>query len=141
VKDWVDTMLASLSPRTRLMLAGGLVLGLAALAPLGGLSAASAARWLLGAAALAGLGWWLRRRGAMGPRFALPERLRVISRAGLSPRCGLALVELDGRGFLVAFGDSFAEIRESPASVRAVARARRPATRWHGLPARKGVGR
>lgn len=134
-------MLASLSPRARLLLAGGLVLGLAALAPLGGLSAASAARWLLGAAALAGFGWWMRRRGSMGPRFALPERLRVISRTGLSPRCGLALVELDGRSFLVAFGDSFAEIREAPSPVRAVAQAGRSARRWHGLPVRKQVAR
>jgi hypothetical protein len=137
----MDAMLASLSPRPRLLLACGLVLGLAALAPLGGLSAASTARWLLGAAALAGLGWWLRRRGATGPRFALPERLQVISRTGLSPCCGLALVEVDGRGFLVAFGDSFAEIREAPMPVRAEAQARRPAPRWHGLPARKAVAR
>ncbi len=132
-------MRSPLSPRTRLLLAGGLVLGLAALAPLGGLSAASAARWLLGAVALAGLGWWLRRRGALGPRFALPERLHVVSRAGLSPRCGLALVEVDGRGFLVAFGDSFAEIRAAPVPVRVGAQARRPAPRRRAVQGRKAV--
>jgi hypothetical protein len=107
-------MLASLSPRKRLLLASGLILGLAALAPLGGLSGAGAARWLLGAVALAGLGGWLWRRGSASPRFTLPERLKVVSRAGLSQRCGIALVEVDGRGFLVAFGDSFAEIRPAP---------------------------
>ena len=107
-------MLASLSPRRRLLLASGLLLGLAALAPLGGLSAPGAARWLLGAGALAGLGWWLWHRGSASPRFTLPERLRVVSRAGLSQRCGIALVEADGRTFLVAFGDSFAEIRPAP---------------------------
>lgn len=107
-------MLASHSPRRRLLLASGLLLGLAALAPLGGLSAAGGARWLLGAGALVGLGWWLWRRGGASPRFSLPERLRVVSRAGLSQRCGIALVEVDGRSFLVAFGDSFAEIRPAP---------------------------
>lgn len=107
-------MLASLSPRHRLLLASGLILGLAALAPLGGLSAAGVARWLLGAVALGGLGWWLWRRGGESSQFTLPERLKVVSRAGLSQRCGIALVEADGRSFLVAFGDSFAQIHESP---------------------------
>jgi flagellar protein FliO/FliZ len=122
-------MLAALSPRRRLLLAGGLILGLAALAPLGGLSAAGAARWLLGAVALAGLAWWLWRRGGASPRFVLPERLKVVSRAGLSQRCGLALVEADGRSFLVAFGDSFAEIHESPAPKRVPGQARRLSAR------------
>jgi len=118
-------MFASLSPRQRLLLASGLILGLAALAPLGGLSAADAARWLLGAVALSGLGWWLWRRGGAGPRFVLPERLKVVSRAGLSQRCGLALVEADGRSFLVAFGDAFAEIHEAPVSQRVPGQPRR----------------
>lgn len=141
MKERVNVMLASISPRTRLLLACGLALGLAALAPLGGSSAVSAARWLLGAAALAGLGWWLRRHGARGGRFALPERLRVVSRAGLSQRCGLALVEVDGRGFLVAFGDSFAVIREAPEPARAVAQARRPMPRRRSQSTRKGGAR
>lgn len=135
----VEAMLTSLSPRARLSLACGLILGLAALAPLGGFSAVSVARWLLGAAALAGLGWWLKRRGGVGPRFALPERLQVISRTGLSQRCGLALVEVDGRGYLVAFGDSFAEIRETPGPVRAVSRVRGSFPRRHACSPRKEV--
>jgi hypothetical protein len=122
-------MFASLSPRQRLLLASGLILGLAALAPLGGLSAADAARWLLGAVALSGLGWWLWRRGGAGPRFVLPERLKVVSRAGLSQRCGLALVEADGRSFLVAFGDAFAEIHEAPVSQRGPGQPRRLSSR------------
>lgn len=134
-------MLASLSPRHRLLLAGGLLLGLAALAPLGGLSAAGVARWLLGALALAGLGWWLWRRNAAGPRFSLPERLRVVSRTGLSQRCGIALVEADGRSFLVAFGDSFAEIHETPAPRRVPAQARRKAPRRRALVHSKGAVR
>ena len=134
-----------LSPRSRLLVAGALVLGLAALGPFGGVSMTSAARWLLGAVALGGLGWWLRQRGAAGPGLPALERMRVISRTGLSPRCGLALVEVDGRGFLVAFGDSFAEIRETreqeTAFASALAQARRPMPRRR-VPGRgNGVGR
>jgi hypothetical protein len=114
----MKTLLDSASPRTRLLLAGGLVLGLAALAPLGGVPATSVARGLLGAMALAGLGVWLMRRGQAESRFVLAERMRVVSRTGLSPRCGLALVEVDGSRYLVAFGDSFAEIRRARAPVR-----------------------
>jgi flagellar protein FliO/FliZ len=116
------------SPRTRVLLAGGLVLGLAALAPLGGLSATAMARGVLGAVALAGLGWWLMRQGRAESRFALSERMRVVSRTGLSPRCGLALVEVDGSRYLVAFGDAFAEIHRArgPASASRPGKERLP---------------
>lgn len=138
------TSLRSVSPRSRLLLAGALVLGLASLGPLGGLSMAAAARWLLGAAALGGLGWWLHRRGTEGPGLTAAERLHVVSRAGLSPRCGLALVEVDGRSFLVAFGDAFAEIHETrvrePGLGPALAQARRPRPGRRGPLRRKGVG-
>ncbi|MBZ4419529.1 flagellar biosynthetic protein FliO [Myxococcus sp. RHSTA-1-4] len=141
----MNNPLSSLSPRSRLLAAGVLVLGLAALGPLGGLSMTSAARWMLGAVALGGLGWWLRRRGAAGPGIPSIDRMQVVSRAGLSPRCGLALVEVDGRSFLVAFGDSFAEIRETedPESMfsRALAQARRPMPRRRTPGRNKGVGR
>lgn len=123
----MKTLFDSASPRNKLLLALGLVLALAALAPLGGMSAASVARGLLGAAALVGLGWWLVRRGRADVRFALTERMRVVSRTGLSQRCGLALVEVDGSRYLVAFGDSFAEIRRAQAPVRVKSRSRRRA--------------
>ncbi len=134
-------MFSNLSPRHRLLIASGMLLGLAALAPLGGLSASGAARWILGAVVVAGLGAWLWRRGVASPRFSLPERLRVISRAGLSPRCGLALVEADGRSFLVAFGDSFAEIHQAPAPKRVRVQARRPMPRRRVSTHPKGAGR
>jgi flagellar protein FliO/FliZ len=134
-------MLESLSPRKRLLLASGLILGLAALAPLGGLSPPGAARWLLGAVVLAGLGGWWWRRGATGHRFALPERLKIVSRAGLSQRSGIALVEADGRSFLVAFGDSFAEIHEAPVSQRVLAQARRPGPHRRVVSPRKAGAR
>ncbi|HYO71428.1 MAG TPA: flagellar biosynthetic protein FliO [Archangium sp.] len=123
----MKTLFDAVSPRNKLLLALGLVLALAALAPLGGVSAAVWARWLLGATALAGLGWWLMRRGRADVRFSLTERMRVVSRTGLSPRCGLALVEVEGRGYLVAFGDSFAEIRRAHTPVRVKTRSRRRA--------------
>ncbi len=123
----MKTLFEAVSPRNKLLLALGLVLGLAALAPLGGVSAATMARGLLGAVALGGLGWWLVRRGRSDVRFALTERMRVVSRTGLSQRCGLALVEVDGSQYLVAYGDSFAEIRRARAPVRVKARSRRRA--------------
>jgi flagellar protein FliO/FliZ len=122
-------MLTALSPWNRLLLASGLILMLAAVASWGGLPASGAARWVLGAVMLAGLVWWWLRRGPGGARFVFPERLQVISRAGLSQRCGIALVEADGRGYLVAYGDSFAEIREAPGPEQLPLRARRSAPR------------
>jgi hypothetical protein len=121
----MKTLIDSASPRTRLLLAGGLVLGLATLAPLGGMSATAVARGLLGAMALVGLGWWFLLRSHTESRFALSERMRVVSRTGLSQRCGLALVEVEGSRYLVAFGDSFAEIRRARGPVRVKTRTRR----------------
>jgi len=118
----MKTLMDSASPRTKVLLAGGLLLGLAALAPLGGMSATSLARGLLGAIALAGLGWWLMRQGRAESRFTRTERLRVVSRTGLSQRCGLALVEVEGRRYLVAFGDSFAELQPVRAPKRVKSR-------------------
>ncbi|WP_375767102.1 flagellar biosynthetic protein FliO [Archangium gephyra] len=123
----MKTVFDAMSPRNKLLLALGLVLGLSALAPLGGVSAAVLARGLLGAAALAGLGWWLVRRRRSDVRFALTERMRVVSRTGLSQRCGLALVEVEGSQYLVAFGDSFAEIRRAHTPVRVKTRSKRRA--------------
>ena len=122
-------MLTALSVRHRLWLASGLILMLAVFASWGGVSASGNARWVLGAVTLAGLGWWWSRRSTRGSRFVLPERLQVISRTGLSQRCGIALVEADGRSFLVAYGDSFAEIRMAPGLERMPGEARRAALR------------
>lgn len=107
-------MVTSLSLRNRLLWAAVLVVGLAGVGLLGRMPGAEAARWGLAAVALTGLGIGWMRRKSLGPRFLPPERLRVVSRAGLSPRCGVALVEVDGQSFLVAFGDSFAEVHETP---------------------------
>ncbi|NNC07150.1 hypothetical protein HJC10_30415 [Corallococcus exiguus] len=111
----VTTLLSSLSPRGRLLFAVALLVGLATLAPLGGLSLVGTSRLLIGAMALAGLGWVLLRKGGMAGSVdaAALEPLSIVSRTGLSQRCGLALVEADGRRYLVAYGDTFAEIQET----------------------------
>jgi flagellar protein FliO/FliZ len=98
----------------RLALAGALLGALALGAALSaGVSGVSLARAGLGAAAVAALGLWLRRARDGGRRsaFAATTRLRVVQRVGLSPRTGLALVEVDGRPYLVVHGDGFARLR------------------------------
>ncbi|WP_375761140.1 hypothetical protein [Corallococcus exercitus] len=113
----VNTLLSSFSPRGRLLLASALLVGLATLAPLGGLSLVGTSRLLVGSMALAGLGWVLHRKGgaAGSGDESAPAPLSIVSRAGLSQRCGLALVEAEGRRYLVAYGDTFAEIHETRA--------------------------
>ncbi|MCP3103312.1 hypothetical protein LZ198_30965 [Myxococcus sp. K15C18031901] len=123
------------SPRARLFGAVVLVVGLSLLGPLGGASGVAGARVLLALVALATLGWWWHRRGVERTHVPAVERMRVISREGLSPRCGVALVEVEGRGFLVAYGDAFAEIhplqgREEEGGLEVMARARRLRPRW-----------
>ncbi|ATB49790.1 flagellar biosynthetic protein FliO [Corallococcus macrosporus] len=129
------------SPRSRLLLAGALVLALTVLGPVAGVSSTVAARWLLGGVALAVLGWWLHRRGGAVTGAPDAPRLNVVSRAGLSQRCGVALVEVDGHSYLVAFGDAFAEIRETPAPApefgHVLAQARRPMPRPRVLRGRR----
>lgn len=118
--------------KMKLLAASLLVLLLAAFAQQSGASAALVARIALGLAALAGLAlWWLRTRGhgGAGRPFQLPPRLNVAARTGLSPRCGVALVEADGCRFLVAYGDGFAQLlnalpSRSPAHARAGRRVR-----------------
>jgi hypothetical protein len=65
--------------------------------------------WALAGALLLGLGLWLRSRsGPPGARRGCA--LHVTARAGLSPRCALALVEAHGQRFLIAHGDGFAHV-------------------------------
>lgn len=133
-------MTALRTPRQK-VLAGclGLLL-VAGLAAAQGASAPQVARVILGLSALAGMGWWfLQRRRPDGARFELPPRLQVVCRAGLSQRCSVALIEADGRSYLVAFGDGFAEIRAeeppaAPAHGRRPRPRRRPSSRAGGRP-------
>ncbi|WP_147446550.1 flagellar biosynthetic protein FliO [Corallococcus sp. CA047B] len=111
----MNALLSSWTPRGRLLVAAALLVGLATFAPLGGLSLVGTSRLLVGALALAGLGWALVRKGREpGDKGASrPEPLSIVTRTGLSQRCGLALVEVEGRRYLVAYGDTFAEIHET----------------------------
>jgi hypothetical protein len=84
---------------------------------------------LLGGAGAAAGAWWARGRAAgPGGGFRLPERLVVHQRAGLSGRCGLALVEADGARYLVVYGEGFATVRRA-AGARRRGRARRAGER------------
>ncbi|MCY1035745.1 hypothetical protein OV207_30170 [Corallococcus sp. BB11-1] len=107
--------MSSFSPRGRLLFAAALLVGLATLAPLGGFSLVGTSRLLVGALAVAGLGWVLVRKGGetVDGDAPAPAPLSIVTRTGLSQRCGLALVEAEGRRYLVAYGDTFAEIHET----------------------------
>jgi hypothetical protein len=112
----------TLSPRQKLF-AAGVLLALLTLvgAVQGSWSAASVARLVLGLSAVAGLAVWVwRARGGAGPasRFKAAPRLVVVQRVGLSQRNGLALIEVDGRPFIVVHGDGFARVRPAPRRVR-----------------------
>ncbi len=99
-------------PKNKLLLALALVLVLGLVIPLAGRGGVAAARTALALAAVAGLAWWLYR--ARRPAaFKLAPALEVLSRVGLSPRCAMALVEVEGRKYLVVHGDGFASIRPS----------------------------
>lgn len=119
-----------MSPRTKILAAAALVALLAACSQAAGVSAATAARALLGLVAIAGLTLWTVRSRRNAGRPALGPRLQVSARAGLSQRCGVALVEADERRYLVAYGDGFAQVLDGlPATPRAGRRGRRSTSR------------
>lgn len=115
----------TLSPRQKLFGAAVLALCVPVLASLQGASAATVARVLLGLAALGGLAaWFIRARGGLGlpSKFKAAPRLAVVQRVGLSPRTGLALIEVDGKPYLVVHGDGFARIRPARRPTRVAPR-------------------
>jgi hypothetical protein len=105
--------MTTLSPRNKLIAASAMLLLLPVVAVLQGGSAATAARLVLGLLALAGVTvWFLKAKGGVLPsRFKSAARLSVVQRVGLSARSGVALIEVDGRPYLVVHGDGFARIR------------------------------
>lgn len=105
----------TLSPRQKLVGAALLALIAPLIATAQGASAATAARVLLGLAAAGGIAaWFVRARGGLGPsKFKAAPRLNVVQRVGLSQRTGVALIEVDGKPYLIVHGDGFAKI--SPA--------------------------
>lgn len=104
----------TLSPRHKLFAAAGLALLAPLVAATQGASASTVARVVLGLAAVAGVAvWFVKARGGLqlGSKFKSTPRLAVVQRVGLSQRTGLALVEVDGKPYLVVHGDGFARIR------------------------------
>jgi len=114
------------NPRTKLILAVALLVAVLGVGTTQGLSGAATARLLLALVALGGLGWWLYRQRTVQAGAAPRRRMQVLDRTGLSARCGLALVAIDGREFLVAYGDGFAEVQPASAAPPPVSKARRP---------------
>lgn len=106
------------SPRNKIVAVSALLLTLSLVAVAKGLDAVAIARWVLAAAAAAGLLYWYWKVRPARGHFALPARLHVVSRAGLAQRCQVALVEADGRTFLVVHGEGYAEVCEAPAGRR-----------------------
>lgn len=76
--------------------------------------AAQLARWIIGALALLGLIFWARTRGTAALVLPQEKPLEIVSRAGLSGRCGVSLVKAHGRSFLVIHGDGFAKVTALP---------------------------
>jgi hypothetical protein len=85
---------------------------LALLAPPIRLTGGAIARCGLGALAVAALAFWLKRqRGATA--CSAPPRLSLVGRIGLTNRCGVALLQVDGESLVVAYGEGFASFQRT----------------------------
>ncbi len=115
----------NLSPRNKLIGAALLALVAPLIAATQGASPATAARILLGLAAIGGIAaWFLHARGGLTPsKFKTAPRLNIVQRAGLSQRTGVALIEVDGKPYLVVHGDGFAKITPTRRPARVALRA------------------
>jgi flagellar protein FliO/FliZ len=103
------------SPRNKLLAASALLLALGTAASIGGMNSAAIARAILACASIAGFGWWyVKGRRANGD--AGPARLAVVCRTGLSQRAGVALIEVDGKSFLIVHGDGYAQVHPTERS-------------------------
>lgn len=105
--------MTALNPRQKLMAAGVMSALLALAAAVSSGSLTSGARIIVGGLAVAGLATWvLKQKGLpLTGRFAQTPRLQVVQKIGLSARAGVALIEVDGRSFLVVHGDGAPRIR------------------------------
>ena len=67
-------------------------------------------RLLVVLASFCGLAWWLLKRLPRAGASGLEPALKVIGKAALGPKNGLALIEADGIRVLVAYGDGFSSV-------------------------------
>ena len=115
----------NLSPRNKLIGAALLALLAPLIAATQGASPATAARILLGLTAAGGIvAWVVHARGGLSTsKFKTAPRLNVVQREGLSQRTGVALIEVDGKPYLVVHGDGFAQITPARRPARVALRA------------------
>jgi flagellar biogenesis protein FliO len=107
----------TLTVRSKVIAVSLLLLALTGFAAVqAGWSVSGLARLVLGAGSVLGLALWTVR-AAPRPGFKDAPRLVVVQRVGLSARTALALVEVDGRPFVVVHGDGFARLRPAPRRV------------------------
>jgi hypothetical protein len=87
------------------------LLGLAALPLFAGGALGPTVKMLLTLGAVCGLAFvTLRLLARRASSSAAAQELRVVARASLSTKNSVALLEADGRRYLVAFGDGFATL-------------------------------
>jgi flagellar protein FliO/FliZ len=102
-----------MTPKTKIAIASIMLLALGVAAGAQGLDATRIARALLAVVALAGLGGWFLRSRSARPAAPAP-RVAIVARTGLAHRTGVALIEIDGKPFLVVHGDGFANVSAIP---------------------------
>lgn len=104
------------SPLRAAAIRGGLAL--AGLAALGALAAPTGftgqlLKMLAALAAASALAYFALQALAARPRATSEPALRVVCRAPLSARNQLAIVEADGRRYLLAYGDAFVQLLDA----------------------------
>lgn len=92
-------------------IAAGL-LGLSLLVAAPGAGAQGLMRWSLLAGVLVGGALWVGRARGRSTQGGASEPLKLLGRLGLSQSVSLSLVEVEGKAFLVAHGNGFAQLRE-----------------------------
>lgn len=101
-----------LTPKQKVLAASCALMAMFAIAASQGASATAIARVLIGVGAVAGMAVWFARQRGLVPQAANAPapRLAVVARTGLSQRAGVALIEVDGKPFIVVHGDGYAQV-------------------------------
>jgi flagellar biogenesis protein FliO len=102
------------NPKTKLILAfSGLILLVSiSILSQAQLSMSSIARGILALACIGVFGvWFLKQKAQGGTKFINAPRLQVVQRIGLSQKSQVALIEADGRQYLIVHGEGFATVK------------------------------